>query len=89
MTRQLGLTFIICYGIDFIYKFLVRTDIRVIDIKQGIENLKDGISSIRCKLVFYFLLSLILMLNLIKNLEKFVILKKMKKMLKLKLILKI
>jgi len=62
MMRQLMLTFLICLGVNLIFKILMRTDNKIIEIKQENENIKDGISSIKCKFIFYFVFgSLILM----------------------------
>ena len=62
MMRQLMLTFLICIGVNLIFKILMRTDNKIIEIKQENENIKDGISSIKCKFIFYFVFAnLILM----------------------------
>ena len=62
MMRQLMLTFLICLGVNLIFKILMRTDNKIIEIKQENENIKDGISSIKCKFIFYFVFgNLILM----------------------------
>ena len=62
MMRQLMLTFLICLGVNLIFKILMRTDNKIIEIKQDNENIKDGISSIKCKFIFYFVFgNLILM----------------------------
>ena len=60
MIRQLGLTFIICYGINIIFKILVRSNSRIIEIKQENENLLDGIKSLKCKFIFYYIMSLMI-----------------------------
>ena len=62
MIRQLAFTFLICLGIDLIFKILIRTDNKIIEIKQETVNLKDGISRIKCKFIFYFIFSLIIIL---------------------------
>ena len=62
MVRILGLTFIICWGVDFLFKLLARTDSMVIDIKKRHENLNEGLSGIRCKFLFYYIFILIISL---------------------------
>ena len=62
MLRQLILTYLIILGINIIFKMLVRTDNKIIDIKQENDNVNDGLSSIKCKFIFYFIFgNLILM----------------------------
>ena len=62
MLRQLGLTFIICYGVNTLLKLLVRTDARIIDIKVENEKLDEGISTIKCKMIFYFIITMIIII---------------------------
>ena len=62
MMRELGLTFIICYGLNLIFKILVRTDSKIIEIKQGNDNLLDGIDSIKCKFIFYFIFGILIII---------------------------
>ena len=62
MIRQLGLTFIICYGVNILLKILMRTDNRIIDIKEENEKLFEGISSIKCKMIFYFIITMIIII---------------------------
>ena len=62
MIRQLGLTFIICYGVNLLFKILIKTDNRIIDIKEENENIDDGISSIRCKIIFYFTFTMMIII---------------------------
>ena len=62
MIRQLGLTFIICFGVNILFKFLIRTHNKIVDIKEEKENLKDGIKCIRCKLIVYFIITLCILI---------------------------
>jgi hypothetical protein len=54
MLRQLILTYLICLGVNIIFKILVRTDNKIIDIKQENDNVNEGLSTIKCKFIFYF-----------------------------------
>ena len=60
MIKQLGLAFIICYGINIIFKILVRSDSRIIEIKLANKNLLDGIKCLKYKFIIYYILSLMI-----------------------------
>ncbi len=62
MIRQLGLTFIICYGVNIILKLLVRTDTRIIDIKEENEKLDESLSTMKCKMISYFIITMIIII---------------------------
>lgn len=52
MIRPLGLTFIICFGVNLLFKPLIRSDRKVIRIKEEKDMLDEAIKSIRCKFIF-------------------------------------
>ena len=54
MVRPIGLTFIICFGVNLLFKLLVRTHNNIVDIKKENENLTEGIKNIRIKIIIYF-----------------------------------
>ena len=59
MIKPIGLTFIICFGINLLSKPLIRSDIKVIRIKEEKDMLNEAIKSIRLKFIFYFIISMI------------------------------
>ena len=62
MARQLILTFLINLGVNLIFKILMRTDNKIIEIKQENENFNDGLNSIKCKFIFYFVFGVIILM---------------------------
>ena len=62
MIRQLAFTFLICLGINIIFKLLVKTDGNIIDIKQGKKQLNEAKCRIKCKFIFYFIFCIIIII---------------------------
>ena len=62
MIRQLALTFLICLGLNIIFKILMRTDNLILRMKHDKDTFSEGIYSIKCKLILYFILCLIIIL---------------------------
>ena len=62
MIRQLGLTFIICFGLNLLFKALIRADSKVTEIKEEKESIDNVVKSIRCRLTFYFIFSMIILI---------------------------
>jgi len=59
MIRQLAFTFLICLGINIIFKLLVKTDGNIIDIKYGKKQFNEAKCKIKCKFIFYFIFGII------------------------------
>ena len=62
MVRQLALTFLICQGLNIIFKLLMITDNLILRMKYEKDSSDEGIYSIKCKLILYFILCLIIIL---------------------------
>ena len=62
MVRQLALTFLICLGLNIIFKFLMTTDNLILRMKYEKESFDEGIHSIKCKLILYFIFCLLIIL---------------------------
>ena len=62
MIRQLAFTFLICLGINILFKLLMRTDGNIIDIKHGKKQFNEAKCRIKCKLIFYFIFSIMIII---------------------------
>ena len=62
MIRQLALTFLICLGLNIIFKLLIRTDNLILGMKNEKDTYEEGIYNIKCKLIIYFIFCLIIIL---------------------------
>ena len=61
MIKPMGFTILICYGVNFLVKFLLKTHSKLVDIKEERLDRKEGFKKIICKLIFYFLITLSIM----------------------------
>ena len=59
MIRQVAFTFLICLGINIIFKLLVKTEDNIIDIKYGKKQFNEAKCRIKCKFIFYLIFSII------------------------------
>ena len=62
MVRQLALTFLICLGINIIFKILMITDILILRMKYEKDSSDEGNYSIKCILILYFIFCLLIIL---------------------------
>jgi hypothetical protein len=62
MIRQLAFTFLICLGINIIFKLLVKTDANIIDIKYGKKQFNEAKCRIKCKFIFYLIFGIIIII---------------------------
>jgi hypothetical protein len=62
MIRQLTFTFLICLGINLIFKLLVKTDSNIIDIKYGKKQFNEAKCRIKCKFIFYLIFGIIIII---------------------------
>ena len=62
MIRQLAFTFLICLGINIIFKLLVKTDDNIIDIKYGKKQFDEAKCRVKCKFIFYLIFSIIIII---------------------------
>jgi len=62
MVRQLALTFLICLGINIIFKILMIQDNLILRMKYEKDSSDEGIYSIKCKLILYFIFCLLIIL---------------------------